>query len=178
MTELALKRTKLFAIVSLIIASFSGFSALGTYSEVKAQPSPNSAETYILNIELTGKEQDQYTPGEVKYQITGFQSNATDLKGIRAGEGLESSVDVNDKDVWVYTTLKIPDPTNPRKSSVTDIASFLDVVSIEELENGLKIYEVEPSYSTGDIGRYAIIGGVLNQTSANEATLSLRLALQ
>lgn len=158
-----------FSLVLAMVLTLNGLD----YNPINAQ----FEETYYLTMDLINGEENQFIPGQMEYKIDNIQTNVTDLQGLNSEQTQHTGVTIDESYLGITALLNLPQVDDPSRSVTIEIAGFLYVTSIEELEDdGLNVYELTKTPNNYYIFGHMIMDGVLTQTSDDEATLSLRIS--
>lgn len=162
--------------IAFVIAGLLNISNSLTNNYDSYAQSVKFHSTDNLIFKLNNADINPLFPLKLEYELDSISTNATDLQSMKVDESSLSWVSVTDTDVFISTGFYVPLPNNPKESSVVDYSSFIDVKSIEVREDGTRVYELERTVGTDNIGDHYIINGSLTQTSDNEAILFLNLS--
>ncbi len=152
----------------LLLSLFN--SSINTIDVFGQSGSANTVTVYLTEDESSSSE-----PGSYDYDITGIESNHPLFKGIEVGSG-SSYVSVDDATIGAQFPIKVPDPSNPNRVSVSEAWIFLDVHAIETIpENGLKNYYAQQGNMRNQVDELPVMEGSIQQTNDTNAVLTLVL---
>lgn len=158
---------------------------LDTFTEAYAQTGSNQTQqqqqpdqqilTNTLTINLTKSEDIRDDEGQTFYrQIGNIETTVSELQGIDSASGGFSHASVDDSTISVTFPARVSD--NQRSDEgILDIDINLDVNFVETKPDGLNIYYADSGFVPNDIGEFEVVEGVLEETSKEEAVLTLLL---